>query len=149
MSLRTTVAGVCLLIGSMALVDGLHAQQPGQMVTKAQKSRGAETTNITQPRAPNRMDAARPAPPAKGGEAARGGAALARLTVDNWTPWYIDVYVDGEYGGTVGAFGDGYVWVGSGTRQLYARADFGDAPALEWGPMSASVADAYYWKLTK
>jgi hypothetical protein len=147
MSLRTTLAGVCLLIGSLAATDGMHAQQPGQTVTKGQRSRGAESTNITKPRAPNRIDAAKPAPPAKGGERARGVAAVARLTVDNWTPWYIDVYVDGEFGGTVSAWGDGYVWVSSGQRRLYARADFDDGSVIDWGPVSINLSDSYTWKL--
>jgi hypothetical protein len=53
--------------------------------------------------------------------------------VDNWTGWYVKVYVDGSFRGSVGPFDDGTVYVGSGATTVYARADFTDGSYKYWG----------------
>ena len=58
----------------------------------------------------------------------------------------VDIYVDGEYAGTVGAWGDGYTWAIEGKTKLYGKSTGG---TLTWGPV---YVDCYYehrWKLTE
>lgn len=83
------------------------------------------------------------APEKKGGPKAR--AALADLHVDNWTGWYLNIYVDGIYAGQVGPYGDIWFYVVAGTHTLYAKAVFHD---LRWGPQTTRITElGYDWQL--
>jgi hypothetical protein len=53
--------------------------------------------------------------------------------VDNRTNWYIDVYVDRQYRGQVGPWGDIYLYNACGATSLYAEAPGTD---YYWGPQS-------------
>jgi hypothetical protein len=39
------------------------------------------------------------------------------------------------------------VWVGSGSRRLFARAEFTDGSSIDWGPTAATLVDTLTWKL--
>ncbi|MBC8343211.1 MAG: hypothetical protein ISR55_07110 [Bacteroidetes bacterium] len=68
-----------------------------------------------------------------------------RVVVDNWTGYSVDIYVDGDYAGTVGAWSDGYTYTAEGQTSLYGKSVGG---SIEWGPV---YVDCYYehtWKLT-
>lgn len=72
-------------------------------------------------------------------------ADYCKVIVDNWTGYAIDIYVDGDYAGTVAAWSDGYTWAIEGKTQLYAETTGG---SLYFGPV---YVDCYYehtWKLT-
>jgi hypothetical protein len=145
MHIRTLLVITLLTAGAGAA----QAQQPQAKVAenKAERSRGAGADpNVKADRAPNHEGAtAAPAPAAKGGERTRGGVSVVH--VDNWTQWYIDVYMDGTFCGSMGPWGDTYCYVGSGNTTMYARALFDDGTILKWGPRVDYVDGAYTWKL--
>ena len=77
-------------------------------------------------------------------EIARG--EYCKVIVDNWTGYAIDIYVDGEYAGTVGAWGDGYTWAIEGQTELYGKSTGG---TLAWGPVDVDCYYEHTWKLTE
>jgi hypothetical protein len=145
---RTLVSALLtsfVLAITLATATRSNAQQPpeataGKSETKAQKARGAADSdpNIKVQRGAQTTEP--PAPPQKGGQKTRG--ALCLLTVDNWTPWLIDVYIDGVFEGTVAPWGDGSIFTPD-NPVLYARSG-----ASFWGPTRARcVNSTYRWKL--
>lgn len=149
MRLRTLLL-IPLLAGCAALLTAAPAQaqqaQPTAGESKAERSRGTGTDeNIRADRAPNRQGAVMAAPAAKGGDRTRGGISVVH--VDNWSQWYIDVYMNGSFCGSMGPYGDIYCAVSSGNVTMYARAPFDDGSALKWGPRVSYVDGAYTWKL--
>ncbi|MCD4683585.1 MAG: hypothetical protein K8R86_09915 [Bacteroidales bacterium] len=78
-------------------------------------------------------------------EKEKARADYCKVIIDNWTGYSIDVYVDGDYAGTVAAWSDGYTWAIEGKTQLYAETVGG---TVYFGP---TYVDCYYehtWKLT-
>jgi len=71
----------------------------------------------------------------------RGG--LGTIHVDSRSRYYIDIYIDGSYAGTVGPGGDLYLDVSSGEHTLY-----GDAAGTpyDWGPR-VGFAGSLLWTI--
>lgn len=143
----------CTLVSLAAPRHVLQAQgtpKAGKVVDAAAvKGRGAATApdeNIKTMRGANTPGANMAAPAAKGGPATRGGDACI-VHVDNRTSLYIDIYLDRDYRGSVGPWGDSYRYVGCGETRLYARADFTDGTDSTWGPVIADVDGTYTWRL--
>ncbi len=92
-----------------------------------------------------------PPPPEKGGKARGAGPYPCRIHVDNRTPWFIQVYVDGEYRGTVNRYGDLAGLTGNGPTTLYGVAYFYDAPTQIWGPQlfSCPAYGSYTWQMLR
>jgi hypothetical protein len=107
------------------------------------KSGTGEDSNIKSKREANGTGAGPVAPPKKGGPKTRD--VTGWLDVDNWTAWYVDIYTNGSFRGTVPPWGDLYVWTNAGD-QLYARADFSDGTWKYWGPQAAWNGQAF-WRL--
>lgn len=70
-----------------------------------------------------------------------------RLFVDNRTGYTLSIYVNGRYKGSLGPYGDGYVWVGDsrwGSTKLYAKAP---GTSSYWSrTVSGNVSD-FTWHL--
>ncbi|MBN2521108.1 MAG: hypothetical protein JXB17_11415 [Bacteroidales bacterium] len=132
-----------LLIGLVALFTAsLIAQEPEAKTVESksgtiEKSRG-EDPNIVSERPTTDEPAPQP------DEATRG--SYCKVIVDNWTGYAIDVYVDGEYAGTVGSWSDGYTWAIEGKTKLYGRSTGG---TLTWGPVYVDCYYSHTWKLTQ
>jgi hypothetical protein len=136
------VAG--LLVAAPAQAQQLAA--PKMLESHGAKSRGTGTDeSIKTQRAPNKPDAASPAPANKGGEASRGASGIVHT--DNRTALWIDVYLNGDYCGTLSPWGDIYCYVSAGTTVMYAVAGFTDGSRTTWGPSSAYVDGEYIWRL--
>lgn len=106
--------------------------ETGEAVEKGQ-SRG-EDPNIKSDEAINVKGQSDPKaiqPADKGGEARAGGCYTF---FNNHTPWRITCYVDGYRQGTVGAYGNGGIWVKTGTTAMYSVAYFTDGSTISWGP---------------
>lgn len=150
MRIRTLLL-IPLLTGCAALLTAVpaHAQRPKPKVaeSKAEKSRGTGTDeNIRADRTPNHQGAAAaPAPASKGGERTRGAVSIVHA--DNRTQWYIDVYANGSFCGSMGPWGDTYCYVPSGNVTLYGRAPFDDGSSIKWGPKVDYVDGTYTWRL--
>lgn len=113
----------------------------------AEKGRGgASDENIKQDRQPNDSSKPAPAPPNKGGERSKGQSSCM-VVVDNRTGFYVDIYVDGTFRGTVGPWGDSYCYTGAGSTRLYGVATFGDGSRLTWGPSTVTCYGRYTWQL--
>lgn len=75
------------------------------------------------------------------------GSNYSDIVIDNWTGYYIDIYVDNSYRGTVSPWDKKVTWAIPGTTKLYAKAVFGDGSYLYWGPSSTYTGYSYTWKL--
>jgi hypothetical protein len=107
-------------------------------------SRGGESDpNIKQGKETNDPGNQMEAPPSKGGAISRGGG-YCEVQFDNRTRWYIKLFVDGSYRGTLSPFGDAVVFVQPGSTSVYARADFDDGTFYRWGPSSYSCGPGQY-----
>jgi hypothetical protein len=116
-----------------------YAQSPegaGKAKAKSQTARGAADSDPNIKVKAGSQKTERPAPPQKGGQKTRGAGCF--VTFDNWTPWYVDVYVDGEGVGTVGPWGDGGIFTDD-NPVLYARSD-----SHYWGPYTAKCVNALF-----
>lgn len=62
------------------------------------------------------------------------GADYCDVVVDNYTGWYIDIYVDNEYRGTIAPYDRRVTWAVKGNTKLYGKAEFDDGSYYYWGP---------------
>lgn len=75
------------------------------------------------------------------------GPNYSDVVIDNWTGYYIDIYVNGNYRGTVSPWDKKVTWAIPGTNTLYAKAVFDDGSYLYWGPKATYTGYQYTWKL--
>jgi hypothetical protein len=138
-SLMTTL-GLC---PALFAADEKPAGDKDVVTAKGQKSRGdAKDENIKSKSDVNKASAPAPAPAEKGGEKSRGGSCQVHF--DNATPWKIQIYVDGQYQGMVGAYGDATEWYYGTAGTLYGKADFDDGSSLTWGPQRAICVNGHF-----
>ena len=146
----------CLLIGALLVlaipsVEANNSQRqkskPKVTVLKGSKgeaSRGGEAdANIKMGKETNDASVQMDAPPSKGGAVSRGGG-YCEVQFDNRSRWYIKVYVDGNYRGTLSPYGDAVVYALPGSTTVYARADFDDGTFYTWGPSNYSCGAGQY-----
>jgi hypothetical protein len=154
----TALVILVLLIGSTQWTSAAFAAGPqassATATDKANSSRGTgEDPNIkTDKEQAAKNDPANepPAPPKKGGAKTRGFFDCW-VTVDNYTPWWVDVYVDRTYRGQVGPWGAGTVNAGAGGTNLYGRAVFDNGSVKSWGPRQfhCSSDGEFSWRLDR
>jgi hypothetical protein len=136
------VSCMLALLGGVTTLTALQssaAPKKGPTVkVKAQKgeARGVQIKNEHET---NNPGAKIKPPAAKGGPKTRGG--VGTLHVDNRTQWYIRIYNNGDYIGTVGPYGDLYRYAEAGNHVLYARAPMEDGDDLHWGSTTLRVYD--------
>ena len=75
------------------------------------------------------------------------GPDYSDVVVDNWTGYYIDIYVNGNYRGSVSPWDKRVTWAIPGTNTLYAKAVFDDGSYLYWGPKVTYTGYQYTWRL--
>ena len=73
------------------------------------------------------------------------GANYCDITIDNWTGYSIDVYIDGSYKGTIAPYDKRVTWAIPGTVKLYGEAS---GTTLYWGTTTVDCDYSYTWKLT-
>jgi len=73
------------------------------------------------------------------------GSDYCDVTIDNWTGYSIDIYIDGAFRGTLAPYDKRVTWAIPGTTKLYAEA-YGTS--YYWGTYSFSCDYAYTWKLS-
>lgn len=140
---KFAVLAVGAVLGLSVL--GVAPWQQAQQAARAKGSTAAagEDRNIkTAGPVNDRTRGAIPAPPSKGGTATRG--AVGVVVFDNFTGWYINGYVDGDYCGTAGPWGSTYCYVISGNHSLYAKAP---GVNITWGPSTFYVGAQFTWSL--
>jgi hypothetical protein len=144
----TLLLGLALSAGAAFQPARAQESHPKEGATKSAKSRGeagAKDENIKKDRQPNDPQAKAVAPPEKGGPKTR--SAACHIHMDNRTPWYIDIYTDGDYRGQVSPYGDSTGYVGCGNTTFYGRATFTDGSTKTWGPQIYYVDGSFIWRL--
>ena len=132
-----------VLSGSLTTVQG-QKSKPKVIELKAQKptTRG-EDPNIKDDKETNDPNSQLVAPEQKGGAKTRGGGSC-EVRFDNRTRWFVKLYVDGTYRGTISPYGDGVAYTGSGSTRVYGRAQFDNGDYLYWGPNDYSCYSGEY-----
>lgn len=102
--------------------------------SKIENTRGANP-NIVTPKPTNDTKAAKPAE-------TRGESCT--VYINNNTGYTIDIYVDGNYKGTVGSYSSGYTYAIPGSTKLYAQSVGG---TMYWGPTTVDCQYSYTWNL--
>lgn len=129
---------------SLAFTPSTFAQSKAKkkqtIEAKAMSEANEEVTKLMRPS--NNADA--PAAPNRGDNY---GASMSDIIVDNYTGWYIDIYVDGEFRGTLAPWDKRVTWAIPGATTLYAKATFDDGSYRYWGPTSAETGYQYQWNL--
>ncbi|WP_443938175.1 hypothetical protein [Pedobacter sp. MW01-1-1] len=77
------------------------------------------------------------------------GPKYSDIVVKNFTGYYIDIYVDGNYRTTVSPGYSITTWAIPGTTKLYAKAVFSDGSYSYWGPEYPVTGYQYTWSLYK
>lgn len=113
----------------------------------AQKSRGAGPDPHVKDRSIlNDPAAVPPPPPGKGGQ--MSGATMCTLTIDNYTPWKIEIFAEGRPIALVSPWGKIRGIYPEGQMVLYGVARFLNGPPLTWGPRTvSSCKGTYTWQL--
>lgn len=114
-------------------------------------TRGTKTDkNIKVDEKPNKAGESANPPAGKAGTRS-SAAAGCRVELDNSTGWFIKVYVDGVFRGTMGKWDDSYLTVLPGETTVYARADFDDGSYKYWGPKlySCGPGKIIYFKMIR
>ena len=106
------------------------------------RGEGADS-NIKSDKQTNDPNSETAAPEKKGGAKTRGGV-LCEVRFDNRTKWFMKLYVDGVYRGTLSPYGDAVVYTLPGETRVYARADFEDGSYLYWGPKDYECGPNHY-----
>jgi hypothetical protein len=131
--LLSTLAGAALLVGAFVAPAAAQAGAPGKTVeTHASKGMKGPDANVKVDVSPNKQGATVMAPPSKGGPKSKG--ASGSVVILNQTQWYINIYINGYFSGTVGPWGDYYTYLNCGSDTFYARAPFDDGSFIFWGP---------------
>ncbi len=155
---------VSLIVASAVFLPGASAQkntnakgQTGAKTSKLESDKaqqaaaGDSDANIKNEAATNsKSGPAAPAPPDKGGEKGKGlGPGYVEVIFNNYSPWYVKCFVDGNYRGTVAPWGALNFPTGNGATTLYARADFDDGSTYRWGPRQFFYYSGYryQWRL--
>jgi hypothetical protein len=149
--LPVVVAVAFTLAGFTALSAAKQAQPSNKQTAsdKGVRSRGSADNdpNIKTKEGLNDPAKDMPAPANKGGEKTR--AMACSIDFDNYTPWLLQLFIDGNYVGVVGPYGDQLFYDPNMAASLYARALFTDGSVLTWGPRTISCNGSYTWRLNR
>jgi hypothetical protein len=122
--------------------------KPGIIVKDyAQKSRGPGPDPHVKDRSVlNDPAMVPPPPPGKGGQ--MPGATMCSLTIDNHTPWKIEIFAEGQQIALVSPWGKISGMYPAGQMMLYGVAKFMNGPPLTWGPRTiSSCEEPHIWEL--
>ena len=124
----------------MFLFINANAQEKKVVETRGQKveaTRGADP-NIKTPKPANDENIV----PKPADTEYRSGEC--KIWIDNNTGYSIDIYVDGNYKGTIAAWETKHTWAISGRTKLYGKSIGG---TTSWGPIYFDCGDIYTWHL--
>ncbi|MFH0892793.1 MAG: hypothetical protein V2A54_00010 [Bacteroidota bacterium] len=135
---------VLVAFTAQAFVNKAQAQTDRKvMVVKSvdvEKTRGANPNIKTAVKAPNSDNGVKPSNVKKGNAE---GTTDCEIAFDNYTNFFVDVYVDGSYKGTIGDWGTLYINASSGYKSVYCISSGG---TKEW-KVDGSCEGNFLWKL--
>jgi len=144
LALTTVVLLIASTVGSVG-----QAQNPPDLISRRTRSRGIADPNLAASAGVNVRDknSQVAAPDTK---APTTGRTLCSVLFDNYTDLFTKAYIDGKYAGTIQPFGELTAFAVPGSTVLYARAEFDDGTADDWGPARATCGTRarYVWRLT-
>jgi hypothetical protein len=111
--------------------------------TKASTTPNAEVAALKRPA----NDKSKPAAAPKKAMGEVYGSDYSDVVIDNWTGYYIDIYVNGNFRGTIAPYDEKVTWAIPGSNTLYGKATFRDGTYYYWGPKSTVTGYSYTWKL--
>ena len=146
---RLIFTAVCLL-AMAALAEPPAAEPPARVPLQSAGQKAAAGTpdkNVKHKSEKNDPRKKIPAPPEKGGPKARG--VTCRISVDNWTGYKVQLFIDGDYSGLIIPWGELATSAITGRTTVYARAEFEDTSYVSFGPVTLDCQDGrtYAWKL--
>jgi len=140
------LAGTLLLVGLMyqtsVSAQGKPARKKQTIEAKAISTPNADVDKLKRPE-----NEKKPKPEVK----SRGdvyGSNYSDIVIDNYTGYYMDIYVEGNFRGTVAPYDKRVTWAIPGNNKLYAKTVFSDGSYLYWGPSYVNTGYSYTWKLT-
>lgn len=75
------------------------------------------------------------------------GPNYSDIIIDNYTNYTIDIFVDGDFRGTIAPWDKRTTWAIPGATRLYAKATFNDGTYEYWGPYTVLTGYEYTWQL--
>ena len=123
------------------------ARQTIKAAAQSSRGGGADSNIKSEAMPANDPNAKVPPPPEKSGQRGARGCAV---DVSNYTPWFVNIYSNGVYVGTIGPWANGMTYPPLVGSALYGRANFTDGSWKYWGPRQFVCAQGglYTWQLT-
>jgi hypothetical protein len=131
---------VLLVLVMFVCSIGLTAQAQKPVKEIKEKSKIFEKTRGTD----ENIKTARPTTDVKVVEKEKTRGALCTLYINNYSGYSIDIYIDGDWMGTIAAYSTAYTYAYSGTTKAYGKSIGG---TMTWGPTSFDCKDEYKWNL--
>ena len=132
---------------TLSLTNFSNAQDRDKTIKEIKSKDVVKTRNYNphiQSMVPKTDNNPQPAPIKKGGKKEEGISDV-EIIIDNFTGYYIDVYIDGTYKGTIGEWGTLNLSVKKPYKKLYCVTSGGTKDWLVTGDFD----DNYTWKLMK
>lgn len=131
-----------ILIVLVAFGASVFAPVQAQKQTKELKS-NAVVFEKTRGADPN-IQTAKPTDDTKAKEPEKSRGDLCTITVNNYTPYSVDIYVDGDWVGTIASYSKAYTYSYPGTTKIYGKSIGG---TYYWGPQTFDCDYTYTWNL--
>ena len=136
---KLAIAAVVLFLGAFVVPSALQAQglEKKTIEEKSQvyeKSRGVDE-NIRTPK---------PIDDTKAVEPEKDRGELCYIYVNNYSGFAIDIYIDGDWMGTIAAYSTAYTYAYPGNTKAYGKSIGG---TMAWGPTYFDCQYEYTWNL--
>jgi hypothetical protein len=156
---KKLILGMCFALAAAVCLPLLSSSAYGQKGTKMKKAALADAASTKSTngakggdaniKIEDRVNSTTKEQPSSSSKSGAKGAAMCGVFFDNYTDLYIKVFVDGDYEGVVGRYGEKTAYAIAGETVVYARADFDDGSYRSWGPITfqCNPGTTYTWKL--
>ncbi|MBS1553313.1 MAG: hypothetical protein JSU09_00180 [Bacteroidetes bacterium] len=142
--MKTNLFKLLAVIAVIAITDSTSVfaqKKPMKVESKAESVAKKEVDDLKRP---TNSKTPKPEPKSRGDVY---GPDYSDIIVDNFTGYYIDIYVDNEYRGTLSPWDKKTTWAVPGRTKLYAKAVFDDGSYKYWGPSMVNAGYEYTWSL--
>jgi hypothetical protein len=137
-----------LLLSLVTHAQGKSPELKKEVIeSKAESAPNAEVAALSRPTNDNKGPKSNAA---KKGAKESGevyGMEYSDVVIDNWTDHNIDIYINGNYRGSIAPWDKRVTWAIPGNNKLYAKAVFRDGSYKYWGPRNTTTGYNYTWKL--
>jgi hypothetical protein len=136
---KLALIAMVAFIGSVVVPSALQAQtkEKKNVEEKAkvyEKTRGADANIKT----------TKPADDTKAAKVEKTRGELCYIYVNNYTGYAVDIYIDGDWMGTIAAYATAYTYAYPGTTKAYGKSIGG---TMTWGPTYFDCKYDYTWNL--